>query len=123
MPLTASLNIARRVLTSDSASAPPASAARPHAATSAVFGVSLTISGLPVAGRTRATTRSSSAGTAPMSRPVATLGHDTFSSIAAISARSSQAAASSASSSAVEPMTLVINGTGSSASCGRSCSR
>ena len=88
-----------------------------------MFGVSLTISGLLVAGRTRATTRSSSAGTAPMSRPVATLGHETFSSTAAISERSSQAAVSSASSSPVEPMTFVISGTGSSASCGRSCSR
>ena len=54
-----------------------------------------------------------------MSRPVATFGHETFSSTAAISARSSQAAASSASSSPLEPITFVISGTGSSASCGQ----
>ena len=43
--------IARSVLINETASAPPACAASAHAATSAVFGVSLTISGLRVRGR------------------------------------------------------------------------
>ncbi len=47
--------IARSVLISDTASAPPCSAASAHAATSAVLGVSLTISGLRVRARTART--------------------------------------------------------------------
>ncbi len=79
---------ARSVLISETASAPEASAACATSATSAVFGVSFTISGLAVSGRTSSSNRASSAGSAPMSRPVRTLGHDTFSSIAATSGRS-----------------------------------
>ena len=104
--------IARSVLMSDTASAPPACAAAAQLATSAVFGVSFTISGLRVRGRRWARTRSSWAGSAPMSRPVRTLGQDTLSSIAAISSRAWQASTSRANSSAVEPITLVISGTG-----------
>ncbi len=50
-------------------------------------------------------------------------GSGTFDAIAAISGRSSHAATSEASSSPVDPITLVINGTGSVASCGRSSAR
>ena len=75
---------ARSVLISDTASAPPASAPAAHAATSAVLGVSLTISGLALQrAQRRASSASSSRGSAPMSSPVATFGHDTLSSIAA----------------------------------------
>ena len=116
--------IARSVLISDTASAPPSSAASAQAATSAAFGVSFTISGLPVRGRTARTTSSSWRGSAPMSSPVFTFGHDTFSSIAAISCRASQASTSSAISAAVEPITFVISGTGSGARArGRSSAR
>ncbi len=45
--------------------------------------------------------------------PSRTFGHDTFSSIAAISARASHASTSSQNSSALEPITFVISGTGS----------
>ena len=68
-------------------------AARPaaacaQAATSAVFGVSFTISGLCVCAAHGAHDLLAAArGSAPMSRPVLTFGQDTFSSIAAISAR------------------------------------
>ena len=113
----------RSVLISETASAPPASAARAHAGTSAVFGVSLTTIGLAVRGRTVRTTRSSSAGTAPMSSPVFTFGHETLSSTAATASRSPTASTSAPSSSAVDPMTLVMSGTGSSASFGRSSRR
>ena len=115
----------RSVLISETASAPRRlGGLRDSAATSAVFGVSLTISGLAVSGpharRRRARAR---AGSAPMSRPVSTFGQETFSSIAAISARSSQAPTSSASSSAVEPITFVISGTGQLGERGRSSAR
>ena len=52
---TAASAIARSVLISDTASAPPASAAAAQAATSAVLGVSLTISGFDRQGRTART--------------------------------------------------------------------
>ncbi len=58
-----------------------------------------------------------------MSSPVATFGQDTFSSIALTCARSSSAPTSSPISSAVDPMTFVISGTGSRARAGRSSSR
>ena len=58
-----------------------------------------------------------------MTSPVLTFGHDTLSSIAETSSRSVKAATRRPTSSRVEPMTLTISGTGSSASCGRSCLR
>ena len=88
--------MARRVLISDTASAPAASAASATRATSAVFGVSFTISGLAVRGRTSASIAPSSAGSAPMSSPVFTFGQETFSSIAATSSRASTASTSGA---------------------------
>src|ERR1019366_6003426 len=60
---------------------------------------------------------------APISSPVFTFGQDTFSSTAAISERELHASRSSAISAAVEPITLVINGTGKVASAGRSSAR
>ena len=83
---------------SDTASAPSASAACATAATSAVFGVSLTIRTLLVSGRTARSSAPSDAGSAPMSSPVLTFGHETFSSIAATSSRASSASTSCATS-------------------------
>ena len=80
--------IPRRVLISETASAPCSSAARATAAGEAVLGVSLTISGLPVHGRTASSSAASSPGSAPNISPVLTLGQETLSSSAVTSSRS-----------------------------------
>ena len=59
----------RIVLISDSALAPASCAARATAATSDAFGVSLTISGLSVSGRTRSSSAAVSRGSAPITSP------------------------------------------------------
>ena len=103
--------VARSVLISDTASAPPCSAASAHAATSAVLGVSLTISGLAVAAH-GAHDPLELAGSAPMSSPVLHVGarHVELDrcDLRALVARLARAARAR---SAVEPMTLVISGT------------
>ena len=63
--------VARKVLISDTASAPPSCAAKAQAETSAQLGVNLTINGLCSSARTACSTRSSATGSAPMSRPFA----------------------------------------------------
>ncbi len=80
--------VARSVLISDTASAPPSSAASATAAGSAVFGVSFTISGFSVSGRRAEQSASVSAGCSPTIRPDLTFGQETLSSIAATSSRS-----------------------------------
>ena len=114
---------ARTVLISETASAPWASAAAATSPGAAQLGVSLTISGLAVCGRTASISAAVSPGSAPMIRPVLTFGQETLSSSAATSGRSPKAATSSATSSRRKPMTLTISGTGSSASRGRSWAR
>ena len=111
-PLRGSKDIPRIVLISDTALAPALCAAVATAATSLAFGVSLTISGFSVNGRTRWSSADTSHGSAPMTRPVSTFGQETFSSSAATSWRSANALTSSATSSRVKPMTLTIKGTG-----------
>src|SRR5829696_2025801 len=111
------------VLISDRASAPASWAAAPTAAGSVALGVSLTISGLSVSGLRRSTERAVSPGSAPMIRPVSTLGQEKLSSISATSSRSATALTSVASSSRLKPITETQSGTGSSASCGRSLAR
>ncbi len=86
-PVPGSSAIPLSVLISDSALAPAASAALATAGTSVAFGVSFTISGLAVSGRTRSSSAATSAGSAPITSPVSTFGHETFSSSAATSAR------------------------------------
>ena len=113
----------RNVLISETASAPCCSAAAATSAGDAVFGVSLTINGLVVCGRTASSRWASSTGSAPNIRPVLTFGQETLSSSAVTSSRSAKARTRVATSSAVLPMTLTISGTGSSESCGRSCAR
>ena len=84
--------VARSVLISETASAPPR--LRAGARRRDVGGVRRQLDDqrlAPCAGAPPRTTRSSSAGSAPMSRPVCTFGQETFSSIAAISARASHA--------------------------------
>ena len=112
--------IPRRVLMRLTASAPCCSAAAATSAGEAQLGVSLTINGFSEIGRTTSSSAASSLGSAPMTSPVLTFGHETLSSIAETSSRSLKAATRRATSSRVEPMTLTISGTGSSASCGRS---
>ena len=84
-----------RVLMSETASAPWRSAAAATAAGDAQLGVSFTISGLAVRGRTASSSAAVSPGSAPISSPVLTFGHETLSSIAATSARAATAATSS----------------------------
>ena len=122
-PLSGASAIPLRVLISETASAPASCAARATAPGSVALGVSLTISGLPVSGRTRSRRAAVSEGSAPMTSPLSTLGHDTLSSSATTSSRSAKAATSVATSSRVKPMTLTISGTGRRASTGRSCFR
>ena len=111
------------VLMSDTASAPEPSAAAATACGSDAFGVSLTISGFSVSGRVRSTARAVSAGSAPITSPVSTLGHDTFNSIIATSSHSPTRSTSFTSSSWLKPMTETTSGTGNSASSGRSEAR
>ena len=72
----------RSVLMSDTASAPASCAARATAGTSVALGVSFTISGLAVSGRTWSSSAAVSAGSAPMIRPLSTFGQETLSSSA-----------------------------------------
>ena len=111
------------VLISETASAPPSSAATATAAGSATFGVSLTISGFAVRGRSASSSAAVSSGCSPTISPEWTLGQDTFSSIAATSSRPPTASTSRSNSSWLVPITETISGTGSSASCGRSSAR
>ena len=108
---------------SETASAPCCSAAAATSPGEVQFGVSFTISGLPVSGRMTSISAAVSAGSAPITMPVFTFGHDTLSSSAATSSRSANAATSRPTSSRAKPMTLTISGTGSSASRGRSSAR
>src|SRR4051794_32412546 len=119
-PLRGSSAMPLSVLTSETASAPWACAASATAAGSVALGVSFTISGFSVSGRRRSTLRAVSSGSAPMIRPVSTLGHEKLSSMRAISGLSAVAVTSSASSSRLKPITETHRGTGSSASWGRS---
>jgi hypothetical protein len=85
--------------------------------------VSLTISGFEVSARQHSTARAVSVGSAPITRPVSTLGQDTFSSTIPTSSRSATVADSDPSSATVNPITDTTSGTGSSRRRGRSCSR
>ena len=118
--------IARSVLISETASAPPASAASAQAATSAVLGVSLTISGLRVRG---AHAPHDLLQLARVGADVEARSRRSGRRRSARSRRSrraaSQASTSCASSSALEPITFVISGTGpaSARARGRSSAR
>ena len=119
-----SIALAFSVLISETASAPPSSAATATAAGSATFGVSFTISGFSVSGRSASSSAAVSAGCSPTIRPEWTLGQETLSSIAATSSLLADAARPGART----PrgwcaITETISGTGSSASCGRSSAR
>ena len=87
-PLAGSIALAFSVLISETASAPPSSAATATAAGSATLGVSFTISGFAVSGRSASSSASVSLGCSPTIRPEWTLGQETLSSIAATSSRS-----------------------------------
>ena len=87
-PVAGSIALAFSVLISETASAPPSSAATATAAGSATFGVSFTISGFAVSGRSASSSAAVSAGCSPTIRPEWTLGQETLSSIAATSSRS-----------------------------------
>ena len=82
-----SIALAFSVLISETASAPPSSAATATASGSATFGVSFTISGFSVSGRSASSSASVSLGCSPTISPEWTLGQETFSSIAATSSR------------------------------------
>ena len=112
--------VAWTVLISERASAPPCSAAKAIVSGSATFGVSLTISGFEVSGRTAVSKPSVSDGCWPTISPDSTLGHETLSSIAATSGRSATPSISSSNSAWLVPITETIKGTPSSASSGRS---
>ena len=79
--------VAFSVLISETASAPPSAAATATAAGSATFGVSFTISGLSVSGRSASSSAAVSSGCSPTISPDWTLGQETLSSIAATSSR------------------------------------
>src|SRR5260370_990347 len=64
----------------DTASAPAASTARATATMSVTFGVSLTISGSRVTARTAEVSSAARSGSTPTGRPLATCGHEMFSS-------------------------------------------
>ena len=87
------------VLISETASAPPSSAATATAAGSATFGVSLTINGFSVSGRSASSSAAVSPGCSPTISPEWTLGQETLSSIAATSSRSATASTRRANSS------------------------
>ena len=91
-PVAGSIALAFRVLISETASAPPSSAATATAAGSATLGVSFTISGFAVSGRSASSSAAVSVGCSPTIRPEWTLGQETLSSIAATSSRSADAA-------------------------------
>ena len=105
---------ARSVLISDTASAPPSCAASAQAATSAAFGVSFTISGLPVCGRTAPHDLLQLAGIgADVQARLHVRARHVQLDRRDLRARVARLAASSAISAAVEPITFVISGTGS----------
>jgi hypothetical protein len=99
-----------QVLMSVTASAPPSAAAWAIVAMLATLGVSLAITGNPVAPRTPATTPRQASASVPRSTPWLTLGHDTFSSRAAIPATPSSRAARATNSSTFAPAMLTITG-------------
>ena len=122
--MAGSIALAFSVLISETASAPPSSAATATAAGSATFGVSFTISGFAVSGRSASSSAAVSAGCSPTIRPEWTLGQETFSSIAATSSRSADAVDQPRELLVARcAITETISGTGSSASCGRSSAR
>ena len=122
-PVRGSIAIARSVLMRDSASAPPSSAASATGTTSETFGVSFTISGFDVSGRTRAISAAISPRSLPITHPDLTFGQETFSSSAATSARAATPSTKATNSSWEKPATLTTKGTGRPASSGRSRSR
>ena len=83
-----SIALAFSVLISETASAPLSSAATATAAGSATLGVSFTISGFAVSGRSASSSAAVSSGCSPTISPDWTLGQETLSSIAATSSRS-----------------------------------
>ena len=91
-PVAGSIALAFSVLISETASAPArlGGDARPRAG-SATFGVSFTISGFSVSGRSASSSASVSSGCSPTISPEWTLGQETLSSIAATSSRSATA--------------------------------
>ena len=111
------------MLISETESAPEASAATATAAGSATLGVSLTISGFAVSGRSASSSFAVSAGCSPTISPEWTLGQETLSSSAATSSRSATPETSREKPSALVAITETTSGTGSSARRGRSCSR
>ena len=121
--MAGSIALAFSVLIRETESAPPSSAATATAAGSATLGVSLTISGFGVSGRSASSNAAVSVGCSPTIRPEWTLGQETFSSMAATSSRAATAETRRENSSRLVPITETINGTGSSASCGRSSAR
>ena len=96
------------MLTSETASAPPRSAAFAGAVMSATFGVSFTIIGQRRTRRQRSVSFSSSPGSTPKSSPFATLGHETLSSIASIPSSRANAAQRCSKSSIDSPATFTI---------------
>ena len=114
---------ARNVLISETASAPPSTAASAIGTGSATFGVSFTSRGFSVSGRTRRSSEPASSGDSPTIRPDFTLGQETFSSRAATSSRPPTPSTRPANSSWLVPITETTSGTGSSASSGRSRDR
>ncbi len=100
--------MARSVLMRESASAPPSSAASATGATSETFGVSFTIKGFDVSGRTRAMSAVISPRSLPITHPDLTFGQETFRSrarhLAAIRLPLHETANDRCSSSAEKPM-------------------
>ncbi len=91
-PLSASIAMPTKVLTSDRTSAPDSRAARAEATMSGALGESLTIRGRRVAARTRETSEAVADGELPKSiPPFSTLGHEMLSSMAASPSASSSA--------------------------------
>src|SRR5215213_2770573 len=121
--VSGSIALALMVLINDTASAPPSSAATATAAGSATLGVSFTISGLAVRGRSASTRAAVSTGCSPTISPEWTFGQETLSSIPATSSRSSSPSTSRPKPSRLVAMAETISGTGSSASLGRSSAR
>ncbi len=122
-PVAGSIALALSVLISETASAPPCSAAAATSAGFATLGVSFTINGFSLSGRSASSSASVSLGCSPTIRPECTFGHETLSSIAATSSLSPTPLTSRANSSCPVAITETISGTGSCASSGRSSTR
>ena len=102
-----SMTIARNVLTSDTASAPPSSAARANEGTSVTFGVSFGITGRRVTLRTALTTSYVPFRLQPNWMPPSLmLGHEMFSSMAPTPSASDRMRDTSTYSSSVVPQTF-----------------